>query len=402
MTRKERKALKRAALTEESLSDPILRALVRGNAVSREQAMSIPAVASSVDYVSSIFAMLPIKLYRETIDDKGRRKTEEADDYRVALINDDTRDALDGFQFKKAIATDYLLGGGGYAYINKAEGKNKCDSLNYVKNESVLAQVSPDPIFKNPTLMVGGKNYFPSQFIKVLRNTRDGVKGYGIVDDINKALTAAYKRMEYEVSLSSTGGSRRGFIKSQKQLDEKSMKALQTAWQNYYDGNINTVILNNGLEFQEASCNSRENQVNEKDVSFASDIKDLFHIGSYEETIKSAVMPIAEAFCAALNRDLLLEKEKKAYYFAPDTKEMLKGSMLERFQAYQIGVTGGWLTENEVRYLEDMNAIEGLDVIKFTLADSLLDARTGLIYTPNTGEKTSIDSTAEEVNEDES
>lgn len=95
-------------------------------------------------------------------------------------------------------------------------------------------------------------------------------------------------------------------------------------------------------------------------------------------------MPIATAFATALNRDFLLEKEKKSFYFAPDTKELLKGSLKERYDAYRIAITTGFKTRNEIRYMEDDDAIEGLDMITLGLGEVLLNASTGEIYTPNT------------------
>ena len=95
-------------------------------------------------------------------------------------------------------------------------------------------------------------------------------------------------------------------------------------------------------------------------------------------------MPIATAFATALNRDFLLEKEKKSYYFAPDTKELLKGSLKERYDAYKIAIETGFKTRNEIRYMEDDDAIDGLDMINLGLGDVLLNAETGEIYTPNT------------------
>ena len=155
--------------------------------------------------------------------------------------------------------------------------------------------------------------------------------------------------------------------------------------ENYYAGNANTVILNDGMEFQEASNTSRENETNAKQITFNGEIKDIFHIGAtYEETIKNAIMPIAVAFATALNRDFLLENEKKSFYFAPDTKELYKGSMKERFDAYKIAIECGFKTRNEIRYMEDDDALEGLDVINLGLGDVLLDTKTGNIYTPNT------------------
>ena len=46
------------------------------------------------------------------------------------------------------------------------------------------------------------------------------------------------------------------------------------------------------------------------------EINDIFHIKSdFYETFKLAIYPIIKAFETALNRDLLLEKEKEKIYF---------------------------------------------------------------------------------------
>jgi hypothetical protein len=139
------------------------------------------------------------------------------------------------------------------------------------------------------------------------------------------------------------------------------------------------------MEFQEASNNSQQNEIDAKNKTFADDMKIIFHIGNtYDDFIKNAIMPIASAFATALNRDFLLEREKKSFYFAPDTKELYKGSMKERFDAYAIAIDKGFKTRNEIRYMEDDDAIDGLDIINLGLGDVLLDTKTGKIYTPNT------------------
>ena len=56
----------------------------------------------------------------------------------------------------------------------------------------------------------------------------------------------------------------------------------------------------------------------------------------------------------------------------------------ERFDAYKIAIECGFKTRNEIRYMEDDDALEGLDVINLGLGDVLLDTKTGNIYTPNT------------------
>lgn len=370
---------KREEQTQEGL---LLTALLGGGSVDRQMAMSIPVVSGYVDLICNTFAMIPFKLYKESKAD-GKRKTEEITDKRVRLINEDTTDTLDGFQFKKALCEDYLLGKGGYAYIKK--NGNKFTGLFYVKDDSVSIHKNYDPIFKSFDIMVNGATYKNYEFIKLLRNSKDGASGEGLVAEIEKALTTAFARLKYEHELTITGGSRKGFIKSSKHLDDKAIKALKEAWEKYYSGNTNTVILNDGLEFQEASNSSQQNEMDAKNRSFAGEMATIFHIGNrYDDFIKDAIMPIATAFVTALNRDFLLEKEKESYYFAPDIKELTKGSLAERYNAYQIAIRNGFKTRNEIRYMEDDDAIEGLDMVSLGLGDVLLNADTGEIYTPNT------------------
>ena len=387
-------------LDESKCDDVLLRAMLGGLEITREDALSIPAVSGWVDFVCNTFAQIPFKLYKETVKD-GKRVTEEVKDDRVAIINDDTRDKLDGFQFKKAMCEDYLLGKGGYAFIGKVG--NKFNALYYVKCDSVAVQKNEKAIYKDYTLMVDGKAYNDYQFIKLLRNTKDGASGIGLTEEIGRALHTAFKRLCYDLDLARTGGSRKGFIKSAKHLDNKAIEALKKAWENYYAGNANTVILNDGLEFQEASNSSRENETNAKEITFNGVLENIFHIGAtYEETIKKAIMPIATAFATALNRDFLLEKEKKSFYFAPDTKELYKGSLTERYNAYKIAIETGFKTRNEIRYMEDDDALEGLDVINLGLGDVLLNTKTGLIYTPNTNQMVKMGGNAENSQENNS
>lgn len=367
---------------ENSVDDVLLKAIIGGEDIDREKALTIPAVSSAVGLICDSFAMIPFKLYKKTIKDE-RKQTKEIEDERVNIINNDTGDTLDGFQFKKAICEDYLLGKGGYAYINKKN--NKFLGLNYVKDSKINIKKNTDAIFKNYTILVDEEPYRPFNFIKLLRNTKDGSSGTGYIDEINKSLQTAYKRILYELDLMDTNGNKKGFLKSKTKLDKEGMKALKEAWNNYYNGNSSCVILNDGMEFQEASNTSVENQLNEKNKTFSDEVKEIFHISkNNEEFIRNAVMPIAYAFCTALNRDFLLEKEKKSYYFAPDLTELSKCSIKDRYEAYQIAISSGFKTRNEVRYLEGDDALEGLDMINLGLGDVLLDTKTNQIYTPNT------------------
>ena len=301
------------------------------------------------------------------------------------MLNGDTRDTLDGFQMKKALIMDYLLDGNGYCFI-KREG-NDVAGLYYVDDMFIAISILEEPIYKTYTIGCGGGMYQPFDFIKLLRNTRNGAFGFGVTEEIAKALETAYKTMIYQLSLVKTNGNKRGFLKAQRKLGQDEINLLKKAWNNLYntDNEENVVVLNNGIEFQEASSTSVEMQLNETVKSLNDQIKDIFHISDdFELTFKLAIYPIVKAFETALNRDLLLEKEKGKYFFELDVKEIIRANIKERYEAYKLAKECGFMTINEMRREENMNHIEGLDIVDLGLGAVLYNTETHEYYTPNT------------------
>ena len=369
------------SVDESTVSDVLLRALLSGETISRDKAMNIPAVASAVDLISSSVASMPVRLFKY----KDGHVEEVVKDERVAMLNGETRDTLDGFQLKKGIVMDYLLDGNGYCYI-KREG-NDVVGLYYVDDMFVAVSILEEPIYKTYTISCGGGSYQPFDFIKLLRNTRNGAYGFGVTEEISKALETAYKTMLYQLSLVKTNGNKRGFLKADRRLGQDEINLLKKAWNNLYntDNEENVVVLNNGISFQEASSTSVEMQLNETVKSLNDQIKDIFHISdNFELTFKLAIYPIVKAFETALNRDLLLEKEKGNYFFELDVKEIIRANIKERYEAYKLAKECGFMTINEMRREENMNHIEGLDIVDLGLGAVLYNTETHEYYTPNT------------------
>ena len=357
-----------------------MRALLEGEVITREKAMTLPAVAGAVDLISSTIASMPVKLYKY----KQGKVEEQDSDPRVRLLNNDTGDTLDAFQFKKAMVEDYLMGKGGYAYIRRY--RNKVTGLFYVREIFISVIKNFKPIFKKYTILVEGQEYRPYEFIKLLRKTTDGSTGIGLTEELSKALETAYQTLLYQLGLVKSGGNKKGFLKSVRKLGQDEINILKKAWQNLYANNeSNVVVLNNGLEFQEASNSSVEMQLNESKKTLQDEINNIFHIkDDFYTTFKLAIYPIIKAFETALNRDLLLEREKRNYFFEFDVKEIVKANIKERYEAYKLAKESSFMTINEIRKAENMEYIEGLDVVNVGLGAVLYDTKTHQYYTPNT------------------
>lgn len=371
---------------EPQIDDVLLRALLGGETITREKALTLPAVSGAVDLICNAVACMPVKLYKY----KQGRVTEIENDLRTRLLNGDTGDTLDAFQMKKAMVEDYLLGKGGYAYIQKQ--RNDVTGLFYVEEKYITVMKTPEPVHKEYEILVEGNQYKPYEFIKLLRNTKDGASGVGLTVEVSKALETAYQTLLYQLSLVKSGGNKKGFLKSNRKLGQEEIDVLKKAWRNMYANNEeNVVVLNNGLEFQEASNSSVEMQLNESKKTLQEEINNLFHIrDDFNLTFKEAIYPIVKAFETALNRDLLLEKEKKNYFFELDTKEIVKASLQERYNAYKTAKETGFMTLNEIRKAENMNYINGMNVVNVGLSAVLYDTDTHTYFTPNTGQQADI------------
>ena len=376
--------------------DLILKSFLSEDTICEREAMNIPAVSKCVNLIADTVSMIPIKLYKEEFLN-GKRKTVEVEDERCDLFNLDTKDTLDGVQFTRALVRDYLLFGGSYAYIKKR--RNTVKSLNYVNFENVHIIENFDPIFKDYNILIGGQSYKPFEFLKILKSTKDGANGIGIINQNQELLKVAYLTLKFEQSLVSTGGSKKGFIKSEKKITKEAMDSLKKAWRELYCNTENNVIvLNDNLDFKEASNTSTEMQLNENKNSINNSILDIFGVPTdwnWETFIKTAVMPILSAIECALNRDLLLEKEKKSFYFAFDTKQVTKGDIKTRFEAYKTALDSNLMQIDECRYMEDLEPL-GLNFIKLGLQDVLFNPQTKEVYTPNTNKVTNISDTGGE------
>ena len=96
-----------------------------------------------------------------------------------------------------------------------------------------------------------------------------------------------------------------------------------------------------------------------------------------------------------------MEKEKKNFFFEFDTKEIVKASIKERFDAYKVAKDTGLMTINELRRMENLNYVDGMDVINVGLGAVLYDINTGTYYTPNTGQVTGGDEETAEKEEEQ-
>lgn len=370
--------------------DALLRALLGSGEITRDAALQIPTIGGAIDLIGNIVASTPIKLYRE----QDGKAEEVKGDPRIRILNDDPGDTLNASDFWRAMVRDYYLGKGAYAYIQKSRGR--ITALRYVDEARVQILTNNRAIDKDFDILVDGKRYLPYEFFIFLRNSKDGAQGTPITKENSRIIDVAIESLMFERNLVKKGGNKKGFLQSKKKLTAEAMKTLRTAFRALYNNaEENVVVLNDDIDFKESSNTSVEMQLNENKRTNAEEFAKVLHIppdviaGKASESDISSVarlaaIPLMTQIQCALNRCLLLEREKANMYYAFDTKELLKGDMRTRFEAYRTALDANFMQIDEVRFAEDLEPL-GLNWIKLGLKDVLYDPKNHTVFTPNTG-----------------
>ena len=378
---------------DESQLDTALRTALGGSAVTVSSVLNIPAVSGSVGFIAGTVASLPIRLYRT----ENGKSEEVTDDYRLRLLNEETGDLLDAFQWKCTLVRDYLLPGNGYTYVDWV--RNRIEGLYYVDPMQVSAEVGADPILKTARFFIGGNSYRDYEIMRVLRNTRDGVTGVGVVAESPIQLETMLNALKYENRMVKTGA-KKGFLKVEagKKVSQVVLDQLRNSWRKMYgsDSDETTVILNDGVDFKDAGQTAVDTQLNESKETNDHEIYKMFSIppavlegnASQSDAASAtlfAIQPVVKALQLAINRFCLLEDEKGVLSFEIDMDALDGTDMLSRYQAYEIAVRNGWMQLDEVRYDEGRNPL-GLKFIRLGLDTVIYDPESKMIYTPNTKE----------------
>lgn len=375
--------------------------------INKDNALEIPMVNSCLNLISSKIATLPIKLYKS----KDGVVEEIFDDNRLTLLNKDTGDTIGAYELKENLITDYLLSGESYCYIQKDNTTVK--AIRYIDNKEVQTFSDYNPIYKEVSYSVRGVEFKPWELITLL-NSKDGYTTTGLLQTNQEVLKTAWYMLQINKVNSKNGNIPKGVLESDKQVNEGVLASIKDGWKKLFSSQEETdscIILNAGIKYKAISTSSKDAQLLELSQDLDKKICSILGV-PYDLTIgcgniehekvfnKTTIVPLLKKLELAINKSLLLETEKEeGYFFSFDLTELLKDDIETRYKAYQIGIQKGFLQINEVRQIEKLPPIEGLEgYVKLNLADVLYNPETKELFTPNTNKTLSL--TGESVEEE--
>lgn len=341
-----------------------------GVMLSEEGALAVSAVYACINKISSTIASLDLNLY----EDKEGVKRDDRKHVAYRLVTQEPNQYMGAYHFWVNIISDALMHGGGYALIQRDEnGQPK--SLTLVPPDQIKAKDlngrriylyrdSDEALFNDDVLAI--------ECFRGISPIREHLENIGL----------SYAAQQYGASFFGSGGNMSGVLMTDKTLSEDQYRRLSSTWDQKYHG-INashaTAILEAGLKYERVgippetaqALQTRRYQVEEicrifnvppSLIQMSSDVKysnveqqDLFFA-------KHTIAPWLSNIEQEMRRKLLLPGERENYVFKFSMLSLMRGDMAARANYYQTLLAAGVVSINEIRGLEDRNAIENGDL----------------------------------------
>lgn len=362
-----------------------------GEKVTVDSALQVPTVYTCVNILANSVAKLPFQTFKKT--SKGRERDSS---HAVAkLLEERPNPFLSPFKFKHLIETHRNTWGN--AYINIEWGLDGRPKAFWLLNPSVTepkVDIETNELWYVTTLP-GGKQVRISHWdiIHLTTLSVDGLKGKPPIQIAREAIGSSSAAQKFKGKFFANGTAAAGVLKVPGQLNKDAKVKVREEWENLYTGINNAqriAILDAGLEFQSIGMPLKDAQfiegmkfdkaeiatifniplhmVNELDRATFSNIEQM-SLDFIQNTLSPILIPYEQEF----SYKSFSSNELKRYYLKFNLTSLLRGDSQARAEFYKKMIEMGAMSINEVRALEEQDAIEHGDKHFVSLNFTTLD-----------------------------
>ena len=343
-----------------------------GKAVNPSSAIQVSAVYACVRVIAETIASLPFNVY-ETTDD-GSRKATEHPLYRI--IHDEPNKEMTSFILRETLLTHLLLYGNAYCQIIRT-GRDKIDSIYPLLPDKMEVDRDAGGLLMYTYTTSDGKRWRldPRDVLHIPGLGFDGIMGYSPIALEKSAIGLGIAAEEYGSKFFSNGARPSGILTHPNTV--KDPAALRASWNAAYGSSSNAsrvAVLEEGMTFVPLSLPNNEAQFLETRKFQVSEICRIFRVPPHmigdldratfsnieHQSIDFAVHTIRPWLVRieqAVNRALFSEKEKGRFYVQFNLDGLMRGDYKSRMEGYAIARQNGWMSANDIRELENMNAM---------------------------------------------
>jgi HK97 family phage portal protein len=354
------------------------RASASGIVVNATTAMQSAAVYSCIKVLSESVGQLPIYPYKIAAD--GTKQVDVTNPLYDLLVfqPNEWQTTVDFFEMMTA---HLELRGNAYAYLNRTRSGQVLEML----------PLMPDSV---NCLMDGGFNLTyqvtgidgavqtvdPANIMHIRGMSLNGYQGISPISYARETIGLALSTEKFGSQLFRNGAKMGGVLEHPGILTDEAAKRLRNTFDDAHSGENShrTALLEEGMKFTKISMSADDSQFLETRRYQRSEICGIFRVPPHKiadlekatfsnieeqniQFVTDGLMPILNRIEKAIARVAIPKDQRRSLSLKFDVAELLRGNAGQRSAYYTSGINSGWLTRNEARAMEDMNALDGLD-----------------------------------------
>lgn len=356
--------------------EPLGNSSATGMRMTAGTAQRVAAVMACVGIIGRNIGMMPCKIYTD-VAGGGKRVVTEHPLYEVLYSQPNAQQTA--FEFKQMMQAHVELRGNAYAEIVPGP-RGAVDQLIPMHPDRVTVEtLTPSGKLRyvyNDPLTGHTRNLMQEEVFHLRNNCDHRAVGQSTVALACDVFGVALAAQDYSARFLKNDARPGGVITGTNFATKQDEKDFIEQWQRSQTGSHRhrTALLPPGLDYKAISVNPTDAQLLDLQKFSRIQICSIFPVPPHliGETEKTATYASVEQFnimfavqCIlprlvmweqAIQRDLIVDDR---YYSKFSLAALLRGDTASRYAAYHTAIGDGWISQDEVRELEDLNPIPG-------------------------------------------
>lgn len=350
------------------------------SSVSEEAGMKLSAVYSCINVLSSNLAQLPLHVMR-----RNGKSVERATDHPAYdLLHLEPNALTSSYDWRETSQAITVAWGNSLTKI-KRNKRGEVESLILSNPHNI------EPVLKGGRLYyrfvnAGGEvEALESQEVLHVRAFSAGKQMWSksVIRQNADAISLGQQAVNYGNNFFSGGGRPTGILSAKGDMSSDQFTKFVGFWNKVKSQlrteDNKTVLLPNQLEYKSITIPPEDAQFIDSRKLSRSEIAGIFNVpahmindlekASFSNITESSInflrytmMPWIVRWEQELNRKIFTSAERKAgYYVQFNVKGLLRATPKEQAEIYSKAIQDGYMNRNEIRSLEDLNPVDGLD-----------------------------------------